>query len=88
MNEEHALPLAKPKVGVSGKTGSWRTMKPVIDHGKCIKCRLCWLYCPDSTIDIVNEPDKFVVINYDYCKGCGICANVCPAKAISLIPEG
>lgn len=82
-----ALPLSKPVIGVGGKTGFWRTQRPVVTYEKCIKCRLCWLYCPDSVIDVTEDPKKFVVINYDYCKGCGICANVCPAKAITMVSE-
>ena len=77
-------PIAKPKVGSLGKTGAWRSLKPIIDHGKCTKCGVCWIYCPEPSILIEN--DRFV-IDYDYCKGCGICANVCPVKAISMIRE-
>jgi len=81
------LPLAKPKIGVAGKTGSWRTEKPIYDPSKCIKCDLCWLHCPEGTIDVGVSENGYVRIDYDYCKGCGICANVCPVKAISMVPE-
>ncbi len=87
LSSELMWPLAKPAIGVSGKTGTWRLQRPVFDSSKCIKCRLCWLYCPDSTIDINEEGANFITINYDYCKGCGICSNVCPAKAITMYPE-
>ncbi len=83
---EHVLPLARPSVGVSGKTGTWRVVKPVFDNSKCIKCRLCWLYCPENVIDIVEKEDAFIEIDYDYCKGCGVCAEVCPKKAINARP--
>jgi pyruvate ferredoxin oxidoreductase delta subunit len=88
LSDESVLPLAKPMIGVSGKTGSWRLQRPLYDSSKCIKCRLCWLYCPDSTIDINEGSADFITINYDYCKGCGICSNVCPTKAITMAPEG
>ena len=26
--------------------GDWRSLRPVIDRRKCVKCALCWLYCP------------------------------------------
>jgi pyruvate ferredoxin oxidoreductase delta subunit len=67
------------------KTGDWRTERPVMDKGKCNKCGLCWLYCPDAAIKPVEdgyyEPDLF------YCKGCGICAKVCPREAITMTEE-
>jgi len=78
--------LAKPGIGSVGKTGLWRTFKPIYHRDKCIKCLLCWLYCPENSID-VNE-DKTITIDYDYCKGCGICASVCPRKAIEMVVEG
>jgi pyruvate ferredoxin oxidoreductase delta subunit len=84
----HVLPLAKPVEGVSGKTGTWRVLRPVFNNSKCVKCRLCWLYCPESVIDIVDREDAFITINYEYCKGCGICSDVCPVNAIELVPEG
>ncbi|MEM2574983.1 MAG: 4Fe-4S dicluster-binding protein [Sulfolobales archaeon] len=83
----HKLPLSRPSIGVVGKTGYWRFKKPEVNHAKCIKCGICWLYCPDSSIDISDNPDKYVEINYEYCKGCGICSNVCPAKAITMVEE-
>jgi pyruvate ferredoxin oxidoreductase delta subunit len=63
------------------KTGSWRTYKPILDKDKCIKCGICFIFCPDVAI----SPD--FEINYDYCKGCGICAHECPVKAITMIEE-
>ncbi len=84
----HVIPLARPMEGVSGKTGSWRTLRPLFNEEKCIKCRLCWLYCPESVIDINEGSGPFISINYDYCKGCGICSDVCPVDAIKLVPEG
>ncbi len=57
-----------------------------MNQDKCIKCGLCWLYCPpEDTIDWLE--DKSVRINYDYCKGCGICAEVCPVKVIDMVKE-
>ena len=64
------------------KTGSWRTYAPVIDVEKCIKCYLCWKFCPDVSINIGE--DEYPHVDYDFCKGCGICANECPTKAITM----
>lgn len=75
-------------IGVEGihvlNTGDWRTQRPVMNYDKCIKCGMCFLYCPVNSINKTNG--KFV-ISYDYCKGCGICAHECPKKAIDMVPE-
>lgn len=66
------------------KTGSWRSVRPVIDLDKCISCMLCWKFCPDSCIKIVGDKP---VIDLDYCKGCGICEEECPKDAIKMVEE-
>ena len=67
------------------KTGDWRvTLKPVINHDKCISCFLCWIFCPDVAI---TRTEKQVDIDYYHCKGCGICATECPVKCISMVEE-
>jgi pyruvate ferredoxin oxidoreductase delta subunit len=45
---------------------------------------LCWIYCPEPSIDRLKDR---VEINYDFCKGCGICAAECPVKAIQMVEE-
>ncbi len=82
---QYKVPIARPRKGVSGKTGSWRWLRPVVDNSKCVKCFLCEIYCPDNTI--IVDPEKGATIDYDYCKGCGICAQVCPTKAIDMVKE-
>ncbi len=79
-----SLPLSISSEGSMGKTGSWRTFKPVIDYSKCVSCFMCWLYCPFS---VISKSEKGVIIDYEYCKGCGVCSNVCPVKAIVMVPE-
>jgi pyruvate ferredoxin oxidoreductase delta subunit len=66
------------------ETGSWRTLRPVIDLEKCTKCYFCYDFCPDSAVEKTADGPK---INYAYCKGCGICAYECPKEAIELVPE-
>jgi len=66
------------------KTGTWRTLRPVVDAGECIGCRICESFCPEVSIKVV---DKVAEVDYDYCKGCGVCANECPKKAITMVPE-
>lgn len=62
------------------KTSSSRTYKPTVDVDQCIRCKTCWIFCPDGAIDMrgVEQPS----IDYDYCTGCGICVNNCPVGAI------
>ncbi len=66
-------------------TGSWKTMKPVVDEEKCTKCAQCWTFCPDAAI--YQREDEIYVANLDYCKGCGICANICPVDAIEMVED-
>jgi pyruvate ferredoxin oxidoreductase delta subunit len=79
MNEH--LAMSRPKQGASGKTGSWRVFKPVVDKEQCNACGLCAMYCPDAAIDEDLEVDL------EFCKGCGICARECPKKAITMERE-
>ena len=74
----------------------WRKFRPLIHDELCVRCRLCWMFCPDSAIFEV-EGDFYGVggrkynvsyrVNEDYCKGCGICANECPTRAIEMVRE-
>lgn len=66
------------------KTADWRNIAPVINGEKCTGCMICWKYCPDVCMQIVDE---MPVINYEYCKGCGICSVECPQNAIEMVVE-
>ncbi|HUJ26953.1 MAG TPA: 4Fe-4S dicluster-binding protein [Myxococcales bacterium] len=84
---------------VTGEKGGWRpgrnatfkkwatrTMRPVIDFEKCIKCTLCWLQCPDSCFDVM--PDGMYDANLEACCGCGVCEAVCPEKdCVTMVNE-
>jgi 2-oxoisovalerate ferredoxin oxidoreductase delta subunit len=65
-------------------TGAWRNIRPEVDRSKCLQCGICWKFCPEPAIEIVDE---WPVVDYDYCKGCGICAEECPAKCIVMVEE-
>ncbi len=67
------------------KTGDWRSQKPVFDLEKCIKCGLCYIYCPEGCIRQNTEGD-FEADMY-FCKGCGICARECPTGVITMVEE-
>jgi len=86
-NSVEEYPEAPVTLGttLSNFTGDWRTFMPVIDESKCIKCYICWKFCPEPAIYI--KEDGYTAVDYDYCKGCGVCANECPTKAISMVRE-
>jgi pyruvate ferredoxin oxidoreductase delta subunit len=68
------------------KKFSTRTMRPVIDFDKCIKCTLCWLQCPDSCFDVT--PDGTYDLNAEACCGCGVCEAVCPVDdCVTMVNE-
>ena len=58
-----------------------RSLRPIVDQAKCTDCKLCWLYCPEGTIDYD------IKVNLDYCTGCAICAKTCGPKAITMKAE-
>ncbi|HNU84661.1 MAG: 4Fe-4S binding protein [Pseudomonadota bacterium] len=67
------------------KTGSWKSQRPVWDNAKCIKCGICYIFCPEGCIQ--ETKDGFYEANLDYCKGCGICAHECWPGAIVMREE-
>ena len=91
------VPLADVSSMVN-HTDSWRILRPEIDYGKCIRCMICWKFCPDNAITVsesedIKSPNERVarleapVIDLDYCKGCGICANECPEDCVEMVYE-
>ena len=68
-------------------TGEWRTgLRPEADLDACVDCLLCWLYCPDSAVEL--DGTAFAGFDLDHCKGCELCAAVCPTGAIEMVPDG
>ena len=67
------------------KTGDWRSMHPVFDKARCIKCGVCWMFCPDNSV--VQGEDGVYGPDLDFCKGCGICARECWPGAIRMEEE-
>ncbi|MBI2372347.1 MAG: 2-oxoacid:acceptor oxidoreductase family protein [Deltaproteobacteria bacterium] len=66
-------------------TGNWRTRRPVLDLETCIQCYLCWLFCPDTAIQLKEA--RVVGVHELHCKGCGICAMECPVFAMRMVEE-
>lgn len=75
-------------VFASSKTGTWRIVRPDVDHEECSLCATCQNYCPTDVVSVHsdNRAEK-VTFDLDYCKGCGICANLCPKHCITMVPE-
>jgi pyruvate ferredoxin oxidoreductase delta subunit len=74
-------PLRNEK-NIGFKTSFARCLRPAIEKGKCVDCKMCSLYCPDGAIDFNR-----IQVDLDYCKGCGICARICPNKVIKMTSE-
>ena len=75
-----------PDEAARPRTGGWRTgVKPEVDLAKCVNCLLCWVYCPDSAVEL--DGTTFSGFDLTYCKGCEICAEVCPVDAVTMVPE-
>ena len=77
--------VTKPGSASEYRTGDWRADRPEYDSSRCIKCGLCYMYCPEGCI--YQNDDGYFVADMYYCKGCGICAVECWTKAISMVQE-
>ena len=67
------------------QSGTWRSQRPTYDFKRCIKCGLCYIFCPEACIR-QNDEGYFEADLY-YCKGCGICAQECPTMVITMVEE-
>ena len=77
--------VSEPGCSREYKTGTWRSLRPVVDKDQCIRCGVCWLYCPDAAINRSEDGD--FQADLEYCKGCGICVRECPVGCISMVIE-
>jgi len=80
---EEELPFgpSTPSGVLTEGNAGWRVERPAVNYEKCIKCLICWTFCPEGVID------KNISIDMNFCKGCGICANECPKGAITMVSE-
>jgi len=80
------------------RNAGWRSVRPVIDLGKCTGCLRCYMHCPDGSIRktdagridaaaAAKRDEAAIFVDLDFCKGCGICARECPADALTMVPE-
>ena len=67
------------------QTGDWRSERPIFDTNKCIKCGICYIFCPEGCVG--RNAEGYFEANLFYCKGCGICARECWPQAITMVPE-
>ncbi|MFA5383885.1 MAG: 4Fe-4S dicluster-binding protein [Eubacteriales bacterium] len=67
------------------RTGDWRSLQPVWDKTKCIRCGVCFLFCPDAAIRKTSE--GYFEADLYYCKGCGICVQECVTGCITMVEE-
>ncbi len=77
--------VAEPGSASQYQTGTWRSQRPLLDSSKCIKCGMCYIFCPEGCIE--QNAEGYFEANLFYCKGCGICARECWPKAITMIGE-
>ena len=77
--------ICTPGNAAAYKTGDWRSQHPEWNNDRCIKCGICYIFCPEGCIG-QNEEGFFEADPY-YCKGCGICAKECWTQAISMVEE-
>lgn len=77
--------VTEPGSASEYKTGDWRSQHPVLDKTRCIRCGICYLFCPEPCIG--QNEEGYFVSDIFYCKGCGICAKECPANAIHMEEE-
>ena len=76
----------RPVRNATFKKYTTRTMRPVVDFDKCVKCAVCWLQCPDSCFDVT--PDGYYDAHMEACCGCGVCEAVCPVEGcITMVNE-
>lgn len=67
------------------QTGYWRSERPTYEFSKCIKCGICYIFCPEGCIG--QNAEGYFEADLFYCKGCGICARECPTGVITMVAE-
>ena len=82
---EPGLIITRPGTSKAYHTGDWRALLPVLQRERCIRCGLCWIFCPDMALKA--DAEGYYIVDLNYCKGCGICARECPVGAISMEKE-
>ncbi len=58
---------------------------PEWDKDRCIRCGVCYIYCPTGAVS--RQEDGFFDVNEDRCTGCGICHRECWFGVIGMVEE-
>lgn len=82
---EIAAIVTEPGSASKYKTGDWRSQRPTYQFEKCIKCGICWIFCPEACIQ--QDDEGYFVADLYHCYGCGICAKECPTGVIKMVEE-
>lgn len=77
--------ITNPGNAAEYRTGDWRSQRPVWDNDRCIKCGICYIFCPDMAVR--QREDGYFEADLNYCKGCGICVRECWTGAIHMEEE-
>jgi pyruvate ferredoxin oxidoreductase delta subunit len=77
--------LLDKKRGKPFRPGDKKELTPEWDRDKCIRCGLCYVYCPDGAV--YHTDDGFFEADGERCKGCSICHRECWLGAISMVKE-
>ncbi len=77
--------VTEPGSASQYQTGTWRSQRPLFDSSKCIKCGLCYIFCPEGCVE--QNTEGYFEANLFYCKGCGICYRECWPQAITMVEE-
>jgi len=77
--------VTEPGSASQYQTGDWKSQRPIFNLKRCIKCGLCFVFCPEGCIR--QNADGYFEADLFYCKGCGICEVECPTQAITMVEE-
>jgi len=72
---------------VQGKNigGTTKSERPTVNFDTCIKCKSCWIHCPDECLD--ERSIGYYGIAYDYHVNYGVHAKVYPVKDYIVIAD-
>ena len=78
------LAISRPIQGASGKTGTWRVFRPVVDKEKCNACGVCADICPTDVFRAAGQKETPEIKYPEECWHCNACVLDCKQSAITL----